>query len=302
VADLEYAFNNTYNYRDNQQTSSFFYFLHESLNSIFWPGDRIAVFQFGIKDPNAARIDKMETDHVVFPEIPPPPKPVAGYTPLPTPTLSGIPLDDQKGKNNFQKEQESYNLTLTTTAEINKCLSSEWENSYKVTATAWAATKEAINSAFLAEYENLVSPLEDYIQRTEEEKIVEMGFKAVFEGLANASNDFTQQCQIFHRCCSEFDRCILIVVDDLYDHRQTKPESYLINLENVEVLVLMPHCKEIYDCKEVQDRWTELFQEYRARSVVYVNADHLDTVLSEYTNGDFAEFPYTILSWEENNQ
>lgn len=288
LIDLEFESEQVYEYGEygsNKHTDSIFDFLDISFRDLIEPGDRFSFYRFGFRSYNDSRIYRYKSGLTDIPDIPSTPVPVGPYEPLPTYMPIGVPLNDIKGKNDYVKAEAINAANATQAALENQCFNITFNQLFQKTAVAWEAIRTSELNILHRAYR---SGIDNFLSRSDVS--AELGMRVVFEGLAHVSVDMENRCD-------DFERCILIIVDDLDEHRPDRPIKLNIDLTNVEVISIMPNCAEIFqpDCQARQNRWTNLFEAYGASSVIYTNGERLGEFLSAYFQIEsIEEFGYKI--------
>lgn len=263
-------------YSNGETTSDILSFVEKILPEILGPGDQYSMFSLGFQNYESAKLDRYSSKIVSAPEIVATPAPPEILTPIPTPTLSGAVLENQVGKNQHEAAVESQNATATQSAFDYYCGLSVYETTYKVTATAWDVTKQAEANEISTQ---IVKAREE---REEKLRTIETPFAGenVYEGLAHVTIDFENQCK-------NYNRCVLIVFDNLEDWRIKTPDYLHVNFEGVDVISVLPQCEDIIQpsCKEIQNLWNPQFLTLQAKSVEYYNGDRLEENLINYFGG-----------------
>lgn len=184
--------------------------------------------------------------------------------------------------------QEDYDSTSTQQAATStemafnyNCYLETYDSNYQVTATQWNVTKQS-NSTMISDHvQTAVKSFESNINPIE----TPYSKDVVYEGLSHITIDFENEC-------SKYNRCILIIIDDLQDWRNAdfhvQTPNLIINLSQAEIISVMPNCKDIIQpsCTKLQHFWTGIFtKSFGARSVVYTNGDGLEDYLINYLGG-----------------
>lgn len=265
-------------YIDGTKTEDILEFLDHVLPDILGPGDQISFFSLGFRSYNAARLDRYVSKISDSPHIVPTPRYPETLTPIPSPTNSNVGLDEYKAKVEYQTAVADQYATATQIVFEYQCALQDYQNIYQATATQWSATKAVEATAISTQIQAL---------RTATPQAVETPFASnnVYEGLAHATVDFSN-------LCSEYERCILLIFDNLTDWRnvpsQNNIPSYLqIDLHNVEVISVLPQCVTIFEpsCKEIQDLWTDELKSVGVTQVAYYNGDRLEQTLIDQLGG-----------------
>lgn len=270
-----------FNYKNPDELSVFFNLISNVIQNIIVPGDHYAILRLGCHSYECARALNDDTATLAAPLI--------ADTPSPQPTLNQLGTPTYLGQTLFEKTKiareydEAIGTQFATETQIafdDYCANSIWIEKYATIQAEWKETQSVAKSISLtqiaedveshqinADYSNLYAP------------------NMVFEGLGHATI-------ILENECKKYDRCILIIFDNLDDWRidskgrPQKPVGININLNNVEVLTIMIDCDDIYCpvCKNTQKNWTPAFISYGANedSVQYHNADDLEQFLISF--------------------
>ncbi|MBI3173211.1 MAG: hypothetical protein HYZ25_05795 [Chloroflexi bacterium] len=252
-------------------------FTETFLPKVLGPGDQYSIFSLGYRGYEAAKLDRYTSKILDAPKIVETPFLYSTLTPIPTPTQSDAVLANQVAKNQYVAAVDAQKATETQLAFEYNCEVMNYEDSYKVTATQWSVTKQAEANEIstqigLAKEErgNTVSVLE-----------TPFVINNVYEGLSHVTVDFESQCK-------NYDRCILIIIDDLVDWRNAGPGNKIpdlpINLKGVDVIAVMPQCVDIIQpsCVNTQNLWTDEILAFGANTVEYHNGDDLEEFLVNF--------------------
>lgn len=263
-------------YVNKEKTSDVMSFIGEILPKLLGPGDQYSIFSLGFRHYEAAKLDRYNSKITEAPEIVATPKLHETLTPIPTPTLSDAVLENQVSKNEYISNVEAQNATATQSAFEYDCEIAAYDATYKVTATAWSVTKQAEANEIATQIMIAQNDREEKIKALE----TPFALDNVYEGLSHVTVDFENQCK-------DYERCLLIIFDDLAEWRSVTPDYLHINLENVEVISVLPQCEDIIQpsCKHIQDLWNPLFDSYKAKSVEYYNGERLEESLINYFGG-----------------
>lgn len=263
-------------YVTGEKTSDVMGFIGKILPRLLGPGDQYSIFSLGFRGYEAAKLDRFTSIIEHAPEIVDTPQPHETLTPIPTPTLSGAVLENQVAKNQYESAVEAQRGTATQSAFEYDCEIMAYDSTHKVTATAWSVTKQAEADEIATQIVLAQTEREEKIQALE----TPFASNNVYEGLSHVTFDFENQCK-------NYERCILIIFDDLTDWRIETPDYLHINLEDVEVISVLPQCEDIIQpsCKSVQDLWKSLFDSYKVKSIEYRNGERLEEFLISYIGG-----------------
>lgn len=266
----------TLEYVSGDKTADVMDFLGVVLPKILGVGSQYSLFSLGFRTYEAAKLDRYSSKITEAPELVATPIPYETLTPVPTPTLSGAVLQRQEAKNQYNATVTAQFATATQLAFEDLCHKSTYDDVYKATATQWSVTQQAEGVEVATQVENAK------IERENKITVIETPFAKnnVYEGLSHVTIDFEDQCK-------NYQRCVLLIFDDLTDWRGETPDYLDIKLENVEVVSILPQCEDIIQpsCVEIQDKWTSLFDSYGIKSIEYHNGERLETTLLEYFGG-----------------
>lgn len=162
--------------------------------------------------------------------------------------------------------------TATEIAVLNQCAGILWDNAYADLDAEWQATKAANQMDFLTQIAGTLEPQKDISRPTPH------AGTDLYGGLASASLIFSNYCQD-----DTFSRCILIILDDLYDWRPKPPPKLEIQFDNVDVISILMSCSETYSpsslCQPAQEHWTPQFQLFGANTIQYHNNQDIENFL-----------------------
>lgn len=257
---------------DGQKTGDVVGFIDKLLPQVLGSGDEYSIFQLGFRTYEGARYDRYSAQISNAPDIFPTPQSHQTLTPVATPRLGegtpGLVIIQQK--NHYGTAIAQQYATSTQLAFEDLCKISAYATAYQSTNVAWTVTNQAISTEIAT---NIAE------NTTSTPVIIETPFagQVLYEGLSHASIDFESQC-------SQYDRCILLIIDDLIDWRNTQPGNeipdYLdFNLKAVEVIVVLPNCRDLQQpsCTRIKDLWTDEFILFGAKNpIVYLNGDRLE--------------------------
>ncbi len=255
-------------------------FSYQVLQQVLSPGDHYAFFRLGCRDYACSRLVNEALPSVAAPHIPATPSPQPTSTPPSTPTYTGQTL--------FERTQIARNYSLTLTPHVatatemafhDDCAMMDWVERYSAESTQWAPTQASAQAAM---HTQLAADLSSY-QARQDELSTPYAANAVLEGLRDASVVLTNEC-------GRYQRCILVIFDDLQDwrldtdHLPLTPPDFPIDLAGAEVLSVMLRCGDIYqpDCRRVQQAWTDQFLDYGATHVDYRNGVALEAFLTQF--------------------
>lgn len=265
-------------YADGSKTMDILEFLDHLLPNILGPGDQVSLFSLGFRSYNAARLDRYISKISDSPHIVSTPSYPETLTPIPLPTKSNVGLEEYQGKIEHETAVAAQYATATQIVFEYQCALQDYQNIYQATATQWSATKEVEANAISTQIQALRAA-------TPQAKETPFAYNNVYEGLAHVTVDFGN-------LCGSYERCILLIFDDLNDWRNSSSRndipSYLkINLKKVEVLAILPQCGDIFEptCKATQDLWTDEIKSVGASRVDYYNGDRLKQILIDQLGG-----------------
>lgn len=265
-------------YTNGSKTGDILEFLDHLLPNILGPGDEVSLFSLGFRSYNAARLDRYVSRISDSPRIVPTPRYPETLTPVPSPTKSGVGLDDYKANVEYQTAVADQYATATQVVFEYQCALQDYQNIYQATATQWSVTKAVEATAISTQIQAL---------RTATPQALETPFAPnnVYEGLAHVTVDFSN-------LCGKYERCVLLIFDDLIDWRNIPlrndmPEYLQIDLHKVEVIAILPQCTTIFEpsCKAIQDLWTDELKSVGATRVDYYNGDRLEKILIDQLGG-----------------
>lgn len=259
-------------YLDGQKTGDVIGFIDKVLPKALGIGDEYSIFQLGYRTYEGARYDRYSAQISDAPDIFPTPQPHQTLTPVATPLLGdGTPgLVILQQKNRYGTAIAQQYATSTQLAFEDLCKGSAYATAYQSTNVAWTITNQAASTEIAT---NVVEDIEST------PVVIETPFAgdALYEGLSHATIDFESQC-------AEYDRCVLMIIDDLIDWRNTGPVNeipdYLqFNLKGIEVIVVVPTCRDLQQpsCTRLKDLWTDEFILFKAKDpIIYLNGDRLE--------------------------
>jgi hypothetical protein len=279
----------TLEYLDGQYTEDVYEFVQNTLPNILGVGSHYSVFRMGVRTYAAAKIGRNTSKISSAPDIFPTPAPPLTLTPVSTllPANANTPvLNSQQERIRATQTVASQYATSTQMAREYDCRKKLYQDQYGATATEWVAIQETekVNVAvqiqgdlesFRTQMPNLETPLANGI---------------VYEGLSNVTIDFNNEC-------SKYNRCILVIIDDLDDWRNKENyheiPNYNFDLKNVEVISVMPNCKDIIDpsCRLAQALWAKDLYFFGATSVLYCSGDNLEENLINYVLRNNPDLP-----------
>jgi len=272
---------NVLEYANGEKTADVMDFVGTVLPKVLGPGSQYSLFSLGYRGYEAAKFDRYSSKITESPEIVETPAPYSTLTPIPTPTTSDAVLENQVAKNEYEVAVSAQQATATQLAFEDNCEVMVYDSTYKATATAWSVTKQAEEDEIAVQISNARQERENDI------RVIETPFATnnVYEGLAHVTVDFESQCQYY-------DRCVLLIFDDLTDWRNAGPNNKIpdlhINLDGVEVLSVLSQCEDIIQpsCVKTQNLWTDEFTDvFGAEKVDYHNGERLEEFLIETLGG-----------------
>jgi len=180
--------------------------------------------------------------------------------------------------------------TATEIAALNHCAELVWNEEFAEIDANWQDQKATHRADFLTQIAGTIVPSDKSTQTDSLPTPTPYTQAEVFDGLTSASLVFSNLCNE-----EDFNRCILIILDNLHDWRHDAAREDLIaefeiKLDNVEVISILANCSETYSpsklCGPAQDLWTPQFISYGASSVQYHNNRDLTNFLIEEINKD----------------
>lgn len=261
-------------YGDSARTTDLFTFFENTFPDLLSSGDEITFFSLGYKydDYNFARQEKYTSRIQNPPNMQPSPTPISTFVPLATPVDTGETLKDIQNQNNFKATATVYAAEATQVAFDHGCAMQEWEGVYSATHEYFSSTQEAEATAISTQIRGIA-------QSTPRVQATPFDYENVYEGLSHASTAMKGKC-------SEYERCILVIFDDMHDWRNASeknemPEYMKIRLDNVEVITVMPQCLDIYqpDCAKNITLWQSELTDAGASRIEFLNGDRLKAKL-----------------------
>jgi hypothetical protein len=260
---------------NGERTKDISLFIERIIPVVMHPGDQVSVFQLGYESYEAARVARLYS-YASIPQLYNTPSPRETLTPLPsTPTTPLPPGFQAVAATKFARSQLSTRAAVeTANASIYNCETIYWNNNVGLTATAWngIATAEigSVNNQLNEDTENFAKKTIETPFSTDE-----LYYGGLYYGLAHASTDIVADCE-------NYDRCILIIIDDLSISGKNNPDRLQIDLTGVNIYVIMPNCRDINQpkCASLQDYWNDEFKKFGASKFGTGNAE-----FAEYMNG-----------------
>lgn len=234
-------------------------FIKEIAPRLLKPGDQLSVFQMGYPDYDDAVVVRLYS-YVAVPQLYNTPSPREALTPLP-PTDIPTPGLKAVATHNYVVEQSTKRAgTETANASIYGCEIIIWNTIVKLTATAWETTATA-------EIGDLGRTLDDeWNAYYDPDKVDARGkpfsnnplyYGDLYYGLSFAS-------EVFQGKCKEFKDCILLIVDDLGIPGIYTPTNLSIDLSDVKIYAVIPHCRFIDqpNCTDLRNYWNSEFVKF----------------------------------------
>ncbi|MBI1854661.1 MAG: hypothetical protein HYR93_02150, partial [Chloroflexi bacterium] len=232
-------------YMNGQTTGDAFAFIKKVLPELLGPGDQYSIFRLGYRSYEAARVDRYSSKIIDAPQIGATPAP---YATLPSITPPVIYVDEAvlqkiKDENTYKTAVAEQQATATQQDFEYNCNITAFDNIFAATATMWSVTQTAVATEISSKLDGISTPSSSALEPPFAD--------TVYEGLSEATIDIETQC-------SRYEKCVLLIIDDLYDWRNTTPDHKVpdlyINLKNVEIVSIMPNCTDIYQpsCKNIQ--------------------------------------------------
>ena len=262
----------TLEYVDGQKTDDVAGFVDAFLPKVLGPGDEYSIFHLGYRSYEGARYGRHSARISEAPDIFPTPQSHETLTPMATPAIGqgtpGLVIIQQK--NQYGTAVANQYATSTQLAFEDLCEINAYATAYHSTNVAWTVTNQAVST------EIATSVVRDTVNTP---IAIETPFAedVLYEGLSHASVDFSS-------LCSQYDKCVLLIIDDLIDWRNTGPKNkipdYLnFNLRNVKVIVVIPTCRDLNApiCTRLQNLWTDEFITFGSKNpITYLNGDRLE--------------------------
>ncbi|MEW6029595.1 MAG: hypothetical protein AB1554_08940 [Chloroflexota bacterium] len=268
-------------YKSGERTSDVVGFINEVLPMVLGPGDEYSIFKLGYRTYEGARYDRYSTRISEAPDVFPTPQPHLTLTPISTPfVVEGTPgLVIVQQRNQYGTASANQQATSTQLAFEDLCMRSAYATAAQSTTTAWTATNQALAT-------EVATNIADGTANTP--YVIETPFAAnvVYEGLGHATIDFEAQCSLY-------DKCILLIIDDLIDWRNAGPGNKIpeiyFNLHGADVIIVMPNCRDLDQpsCTKTKNLWTDELISFGAKDpVTYLNGDRLEETLIQMIGGD----------------
>jgi len=227
-------------------------------------GDRVAIFQLGCHyyDYGCRLVNfVLPTPQVKGTLVPPSPTPMPTFTPAPSPTLpqNWTLFRATEVARRATQTATAVAPTATSIAVANECAISAWNKLYLDSAHK----AEATQSAFATQIANMAdTEVESGISSRVAQVPTPYTNDTVFDGLEQASI-------VLNNERNNFDRFVVLIFDTMQDWRvdfdtgKVHDLSFAdqIDLQEAEVLMIMPDCLEVYDppyCKTRSDVWEHL--------------------------------------------
>ncbi len=267
-------------FQDERSTSNVLEFVRSVFQKAAQPGDRYAIFRLGCRDYSCARVMNENSSPLESPLIAATPSPQTTLTPVSTPTYQGQTI--------FEKSEIGRSQTATVTAQYatatemafqDDCARLDWIQNYATEYAAWESTKAAAQATFLTQ---IASNLDAY-QNNLTSTATPYAPNALYEGLRDVT-------VIFQNECGKYQRCILLIFDDLEEWRigpegkPAKPPNFYINLSNVDIVTVVLKCVDVYqpDCTTKKKIWEPELKSYGALKVELYNGKDLEKNLIQY--------------------
>lgn len=261
---------------DGKLTNNVEEFAYYLANKLFHDGmaSQISVFELGWRSYEEARRVRISTT-IERPELYDTPSPLATVTPYPTvdhgPSQG---LDVIRATNEAKQQATEQAQAAELIRQLDGCAQIAWDTLARHTATVWAVTQEVER---LRATQTLQPPVVSTRSGVEMQATpTPYSRQSVYHGLWHANIDFNADCK-------KYDRCILLILDDLRTWATDNPNGHPFNFEGVEIYALMPDCRDINQpsCVELQEYWTQELLRYGALSVNYFNGERAEFKLNE---------------------
>ncbi len=247
-------------------------FIDDLLPKVLGPGDEYSIFELGYRTYEGARYGRHSARISEAPDIFPTPVSHETLTPVATPAIAegtpGLVIIQQR--NQYGTAVANQQATSTQLAFEDLCEVNAYATAYHSTNVAWTVTNQAVSIEIATSVVRSTANAPDPIETPFAENVV-------YEGISHASIDFKS-------LCSQYDKCVLLIIDNLIDWRNTRPDNkipdYLeFNLKNVQVIAVIPTCKDLNapSCTRLQDLWTDEFILFGSKNpVIYLNGNRLE--------------------------
>jgi hypothetical protein len=268
-------------YLNGEKTANIIAFIDKVLPEVLGPGDEYSIFKLGYRTYEGARYDRYSTRISEAPDIFPTPQPHQTLTPISTPfVVEGTPgLVIVQQRNQYGTASANQQATSTQLAFEDLCMKSAYATAAQSTKIAWTATNQALATEVATNIAN---------SNANTPVAIETPFAAnvVYEGLGHATIDFEAQCP-------QYDKCILLIIDDLIDWRNAGPGNKIpeiyFNLHGADVIIVMPNCRDLNQpsCTKIKNLWTDELITFGAKDpITYLNGDRLEETLIQMIGGD----------------
>jgi len=239
------------------------------------PSGQVSIFQLGYSSYDNARVARLYS-YATVPQLYNTPSPPQALTPLPSPVITLTPGFGRVATDQAEKKQSGERVAIeTATAAEYSCAISFWNEVVKSTATAWNGTATAEISEAEKNFATEVANHNNGLGIAETPfKTDELYYGGVYYGLSFAS-------VVFQADCKNYNKCTLIIIDDLQVYREYNSDNLPINLSNATVYAIMPNCRDINQpsCTATQEYWSSEFKKYGAGEVFYWNGIRAETNL-----------------------
>lgn len=239
-------------YENGEKTQNITDFVLRIIPAIAKSGDQISAFQLGFRKYENARFLRIYS-YTEVQKLYDTPSPNQTLTPIAieiTP-LSGLPK--VQATSLAMPILTAHAATSTALAIDDICKKQNWNESGLYTATSLAKTQLAEVATVNADVAGIATGIID-INNAE----TPYSSDVVYEGLYHASIDIRSDCE-------KYDRCILIIVDDLNTWTFENLGDFEIDLRGVDLVYsIMPNCKDINQpsCTKLQEFWAGEFKKY----------------------------------------
>ena len=238
------------------------------------PGGQVSIFQLGYSSYDDARVARLYS-YSTIPQLYDTPSPYETLTPLPPVTLPPPGFERVATEQAIKVQSTARAATEIANEAAHGCEVNYWNNVVKLTATAWDGTATAEISDAGKDFATETTNHDNGVGITETPfKTDELYYGGVYYGLSFVST-------VFQADCKNYDKCTLIIIDDLQVYREYNPDDLPINLSNVDIYVIMPNCRDIDQpsCMKVREYWDAEFKKYGAEKVAYWNGVRAETNL-----------------------
>lgn len=263
---------------------------------IIRPGDQVSVFRLGVRKYESAKVLGLSSDVGLID--------FNLATPIPRETLVPVPTLGPRGSGSgwiptgthWAKTATAHSVQETRIAQEDNCDREVWRQRFGETATALGPTLEGNQNSLGTQ---AAATAQSYLENFALTETPYAG-DVVYDGLWHASIDFQTYCKQNTTQDNpqatptpsrrEFERCILVIVDDLKTWGIDNPNDLpiaLTDLDYVDILAVMPNCRDINQpsCTIWQDYWKIEILKYGGQNIEFTNGSDLENYLLDWLEG-----------------